>query len=94
MKTPTEIASDLTYKRRKALRRLGRGQTITNTMAQDPIVGLFYDTPDYLQLPEVYTVVEWCDWAARVSSYKRALNRFGLEVLHELEKISNEQPTL
>lgn len=78
--------TDLDYKQRKALRRLGRGQTITRTMQDDPLIRECYTTDHYIIPRRGMTVVEWCDWEARAWYTNRPrLNNRGRQLLKELE---------
>ena len=54
--------SGLDYAQRKALRRLGRGQSINRTMENDPVIKACYSTDHYIDPPRGMNIVEWCDW--------------------------------
>lgn len=49
----------LTYEQRKALRRLGRGQTITRAMQRDPVIRECYSTDHYIHSRRDMNIVEW-----------------------------------
>ena len=57
--------SGLDYAQRKALRRLGRGQTINRTMRNDPVIRECYSTEHYIYPPREMNIAEWCDWEAK-----------------------------
>jgi len=81
-----ETMTDLDYKQRKALRRLGRGQTITRTMQADPLIRECYTTDHYITPHRGMTVFEWCDWEARAWYTNRPrLNNHGKQLLKELD---------
>lgn len=78
--------SVLNYAQRKALRRLGRGQTITHTMQSDPIIRECYSTAHYINPPQGRNIVEWCDWEAKARRVNRPrINSHGKKLLKELE---------
>ena len=78
----------LNYDQRKALRRLGRGQTIRRRMWDDPIIRDCIDTSHYIEPPDPQetSIVEWCDWEAHAMSCNRPrINQYGKTLLEELE---------
>lgn len=77
--------SGLDYMQRKALRRLGRGQTITRTMRNDPVIRECYSTDHYIAPPRGMNTVEYCDWEekARRINHPR-INSHGKKLLKEL----------
>ena len=78
--------SDLDYAQRKALRRLGRGQTISRTMRNDPVIRECYSTDHYIYPPRGMNIAEWCDWEAKAQCVNRPrLNSHGKKLLKELE---------
>lgn len=78
--------TDLDYKQRKALRRLGRGQTITRAMQDDPLIRECYSTEHYLTPRRDMNVVEWCDWEAQARCVNRPrINDHGEKLLKELD---------
>lgn len=77
---------DLTYVQRKALRRLGRGQTISRTMQNDPLIQECYSTDHYVTLRKDMNIVEYCDWEAQARSINHPrINDYGKQLLKELE---------
>ena len=90
-KNVSEIAKDLDFRQRKALRRIGRGQSVNRSMLDDPLVKTFY----VRNIPSPPTgddlnIVSWCDWESdlRFSLSHSRITPFGKEVLVELEKIN------
>lgn len=79
-----ELASRLTYKQRKAIRRAGRGQSISNSQLNDPLIQELLSTEHYPVLPEPYNVCEYTDWETSMNSIQPRLNFLGMEVLHAL----------
>jgi len=78
--------SGLDYMQRKALRRLGRGQTINRTMQNDPVIQECYSTDHYINPPRGMNVVECCDWEAKAQWVNRPrINNHGKKLLKELE---------
>lgn len=78
--------SDLDYMQRKALRRLGRGQTINHTMQNDPLIQQYYSTDHYIDPPRGMNIVECCDWEEKARQVNRPLiNDRGKKLLKELE---------
>lgn len=78
--------SGLDYAQRKALRRLGRGQTINRTIRNDPVIRECYSTDHYIDPPRGMNIVEWCDWEAKARWVNRPrLNSHGKKLLKELE---------
>lgn len=85
--------TDLTYSQRKALRRLGRGQSISGEAHRDPLIAKCFEyrnTEPPKPLAEM-NVVEWCDWEARIASSKPTLTPFGERLLAELNDRTEEQ---
>ena len=81
-----QIKSGLDYAQRKALRRLGRGQTINRTMRNDPVIRECYSTEHYIYPPREMNIAEWCDWEAKARHINRPrLNSHGKKLLKELE---------
>lgn len=90
-KTVSEIAKSLDFRQRKALRRIGRGQSVNRSMLDDPLVKAFY----VRNIPSPPTgddlnIVTWSDWESdlRFSLTHPRITLFGKEVLEELEKHS------
>ena len=78
--------SGLDYAQRKALRRLGRGQTINRTMRNDPVIRECYSTDHYIDPPCGMNIVELCDWEAKARWVNRPrINSHGKKLLKELE---------
>ena len=80
------MTPQLSYMQRKALRRLGRGQSITHTMAADPLIQRCYTT-DHYEHPDPYlNVVDYCDWQARslINNLPR-ITDYGKKLLAELD---------
>lgn len=78
------ISLSLTYNQRKALRRLGRGQSITRTMSRDPLVQKFYTL--HIPAPDPnMNILEWMAWEEKVMGIRPKLTPFGRAVLAELE---------
>jgi len=78
--------TNLNYKQRKALRRLGRGQTINRTMRNDPIIRECYSTDHYIDPPHRMNIVECCDWEAKARQVNHPrLNSHGKKLLKKLE---------
>lgn len=83
--------SGLDYMQRKALRRLGRGQTLTRTMQNDPLIRECYSTSHYISPRRDMNIVEWCDWEARSWHANRPrINQHGRQLLKELENQCRE----
>lgn len=79
--------SGLDYMQRKALRRLGRGRKITNTMMDDPVIRECYSTDHYLTPRRDMNIVEWCDWEEKAWRVNRPrLNAHGKKLLAELNE--------
>lgn len=77
----------LDYAQRKALRRLGRGQTINRTMQKDPVIRECYSTDHYIASPRGMNIVEWCDWEEKARWVNRPrINNHGKKLLKELEE--------
>lgn len=79
--------SDLDYMQRKALRRLGRGQTINRTMQNDPVIQECYSTDHYINPPRGMNIVEYCDWEEKARWVNRPrINDRGKKLLKELQE--------
>lgn len=79
--------SGLDYMQRKALRRLGRGQTINRTMQNDPLIRECYSTDHYIAPPRGMNIVECCDWEAKAQWTNRPrINNHGKKLLKELQE--------
>lgn len=77
----------LTYKQRKALRRLGRGQSITRAMQRDPVIRKCYSTDHYIYPRRDMNIAEWCDWEEEARRINRPrINQHGRELLAQLEQ--------
>ena len=71
---------------RKALRRLGRGQTINRTMQNAPLIRECYSTDHYITPPRGMNIAEYCDWEEKARQVNRPLiNSHGKKLLKELE---------
>lgn len=71
---------------RKALRRLGRGQTINRTMQNDPLIRECYSIDHYIAPTRGMNIVEWCDWEEKARQVNRPrINSHGKKLLKELE---------
>lgn len=76
----------LDYAQRKALRRLGRGQSINRTMQNDPVIKACYSTDHYIAPPREMNIVEYCDWETKARWVNRPrINNHGKKLLKELE---------
>lgn len=84
--------TELNYKQRKALRRLGRGQTINYSMYSDPIIRNCIDRSDFPQKPDLnakeypYNMFDDCDWIEKMMSYRPKLSSYGRKLLKELDE--------
>lgn len=79
--------SGLDYMQRKALRRLGRGQTINRTMQNDPVIQQCYSTDHYIDPPRGMNIVEYCDWEEKARQVNRhRINDRGKKMLKELQE--------
>lgn len=79
--------SGLDYMQRKALRRLGRGQTINRTMQNDPVIQQCYSTDHYIDPPRRMNIVEYCDWEEKARQVNRPrINDRGKKMLKELQE--------
>lgn len=77
--------SGLDYMQRKALRRLGRDQTINRTMLADPVIRECYSTDHYITPHRGMNIVEWCDWEEKARQVNRPrLNEHGKKLLKAL----------
>lgn len=79
--------TELNYEQRKALRRLGRGQTIKRSMRYDSVIRGCYSTDHYVHPRRDMNIVEWCDWkeeARRVNQPR--INQRGRELLAQLDQ--------
>lgn len=83
----------LSYDQRKALRRLGRGQTIPGRMLNDHVIRECYTWSECVK-PEkpIYemNIVEYCDWEARIMSARPVINEYGKRLLAELERTGDK----
>ena len=78
--------TDLSYMQRKALRRLGRGQTITRAMQDDPLIHECCSTDHYIAPRRDMNIVEWCDWETKAWYTNRPrINDYGKKLLKELD---------
>lgn len=91
-------AINLTYQQRKALRRLGRGQTINKSMSCDSLIQQcitrdhYTPPPNIDDLPYPESMFAWCDWAERARFTNRPrLNKFGQELLNDLNAEAEKQ---
>lgn len=78
----------LTYDQRKALRRIGRGKSISNRMQRDEVIAkcLTWSVPIEPPKPlREMNVIEYCDWEAVVLSAHPVLTDYGRKLLNELE---------
>ena len=77
--------TELNYAQRKALRRLGRGQTISRSMQSDPLIQECYSTDHYVAMRKDMNIVEWCDWEAQARAINHPrINAYGKKLLKEL----------
>lgn len=81
-----ETARSLTYMQRKALRRRGRGGSLTRTMAADPLIVRISDYSRLEPPPDSADVLAWIDWEGRARRQHPVLNSEGLDVLAALER--------
>lgn len=87
-------ADQLTSQQRKALRRLGRGQTIPRSMWDDPVIRRCYSTAHYTPPPNLdgvpypQSMFDYCDWEERASRERPRLTDFGFRLLSELSRDS------
>ena len=82
--------TELNYEQRKALRRLGRVQTISRSMQSDPLIQECYSTDHYVAMKRDMDIVEWCDWEAQAMSINHPrINDYGKKLLKELEDANN-----
>lgn len=86
------IAEELNGRQRKALRRLGKGKSISRTDSNDPAISRCYryDIPKSPRGDDL-NVVSWCDWAAEARSARPQLTEFGEAVYKELLKLDDER---
>lgn len=77
---------ELNYSQRKALRRIGRGQSVNKGMLDDPIISKCY-TVNAPPQPKDLNIVDYCDWVAIASyAYKHLqITPYGKELLDTLE---------
>lgn len=80
----------LTYSQRKALRRLGRGQTISRTMKRDTLIKQCYtlNAPPPPPTSEM-NIVTYTDWEATVQTAKPVINAYGQQLLNQLENTNS-----
>jgi hypothetical protein len=74
----------LTRQQRKAIRRMGRGQSISNSQIDDPLIQELTAPDHHPELPENYNVADYCDWVAHMHSVRPRLNSLGMKVLQDL----------
>lgn len=76
----------LTNSQRKALRRLGRGQTISRTMMCDTLIKQCYtlNAPTPPPASEM-NIVTYTDWEATVQTAKPVISAYGQQLLNQLE---------
>ena len=76
----------LTNSQRKALRRLGRGQTISRTMMRDTLIKQCYtlNAPPPPPASEM-NIVTYTDWEATVQTAKPVINAYGQQLLNQLK---------
>lgn len=84
------IAEELDYRQRKALRRLGKGKSISRTDSNDHVISrcYSYNIPNPPRGNDL-NVVSWCDWEAAAMSAKPQLTEFGEAVYKELLKLDD-----
>lgn len=78
----------LTYDQRKALRRIGRGQSIPERMQLDEVIAKCFTWSVPIEPPKPVremNVIEYCDWEAAVLSAYPVLTDYGRKLLNELE---------
>lgn len=85
-------AEELNGRQRKALRRLGKGKSISRTDSNDPAISRCYryNIPKPPRGDDL-NVVTWCDWEAVAMSAKPRLTEFGQAVHDELMKLDDER---
>lgn len=83
--------NSLNFSQRKALRRLGRGQTINRTMYTDPIISRCISRDHYIEPPDIFNtpypqcMIDWFDWEKKAYRQNRPrLNTYGRELLSRL----------
>lgn len=84
----SQLAAELSYLQRKALRRLGRGRSVGRSMAADHLLARCFRV-DCPPLPPHSNVVEYCDWEARAhhAFAHPTLTDYGRELLSALEEL-------
>lgn len=92
MKEARRIAKDLDYRQRKALRRLGKGKSITRAAARDPLLSQYFrhNIPKPPRGNDL-NVVSWCDWESTARGAKPQLSELGEAVYKELLKLDDER---
>lgn len=78
------LAAQLTYMQRKAVRRMGRGQSISKSQMNDPLIRELSSTDHYPAPPETYNMCEHADWVSHMHSAQPRLNSLGTRVLQAL----------
>lgn len=80
---------NLDYMQRKALRRIGRGKSISTGMGHDPIIRECFtvNAPDAPTGDEL-NIVSWCDWETKFRWAIRhpQITPYGQKLLSELEE--------
>lgn len=81
----------LSNSQRKALRRLGRGQTISRTMMRDTLIKQCYtlNAPTPPPASEM-NIVTYTDWEATVQTAKPVINACGRQILNQLENTNSQ----
>lgn len=80
----------LTNSQRKALRRLGRGQTISRTMMRDTLISQCYTLHAPTPPPaSEMNVVTYTDWETTVQTAKPVINAYGQQLLNQLENTNS-----
>lgn len=85
-----EVARGLTYTQRKALRRRGRGGSITRTMASDPLISQLSDYSRLSKPPTGPDPFDWFDWEERAYRVHPGLNADGRAVLAALDRSAGD----
>lgn len=81
-------AEALTYDQRKALRRIGRGKSISRRMMSDALISRCFEWSVQTVPPKPVAemnVVEYCDWEAEMRSGHPVLTDLGEQILAQLE---------
>ena len=82
-----ETARSLTYAQRRALRRRGRGGSLTRTMAADPLIVRLSDYSRLEPPPVSAAAPAWLDWEGRARRQHPAPNSTELA---EMERSASE----